>query len=59
MTLALVVYPIQGWVIKHTGSYDEVLAAAGVFPLVALVLMLRLWPPEKPAAASRQRVSVG
>ena len=48
MTLALVVFPIQGYVIKHTGSYDEVLAAAGVFPLLALGLMLWLWPPEKP-----------
>jgi MFS transporter, ACS family, hexuronate transporter len=46
--LALVLYPIQGWVIERTKSYDEVLAVAGVFPLIALGWMLWLWPPEKP-----------
>lgn len=47
-SLALI-YPIEGWVIDRTGSYEPVLAAIGVAPLVALVLMLRLWPPG-PAA---------
>jgi MFS transporter, ACS family, hexuronate transporter len=44
--LSLVVYPIQGSIIKNTNSYDEVLAVAGVFPLLALGLMLWLWPPS-------------
>jgi ACS family hexuronate transporter-like MFS transporter len=43
--LSLVMYPIQGRVIESTKSYDEVLAVAGVFPLLALGLMLWLWPP--------------
>lgn len=55
MILALVVYPIQGYVVKNTKSFDEVLAVAGVFPLLALGLMLWLWPPRYsrpvPAAA--------
>lgn len=50
--LSLVVYRIQGRWIKETGSYTEVLAVAGLFPLVALVVMLWLWPPEKPKPAS-------
>jgi ACS family hexuronate transporter-like MFS transporter len=43
--LALIVYPIQGYVIKKTGSFDEVLAIAGIFPLIAAGFMLWLWPP--------------
>jgi ACS family hexuronate transporter-like MFS transporter len=50
LTLSLVVYPIQGWVIQTTGSYDAVLAVAGLFPLLGFALMVRLWPPEQPAA---------
>ena len=46
MFLALVVYKIQGHVIQDTKSYDEVLAVAGLFPLLAFVLMLWLWPPS-------------
>ncbi len=49
LTLSLVVYPIQGWVIQTTKSYDWVLAAAGVFPLIGFALMVFLWPPERPA----------
>jgi ACS family hexuronate transporter-like MFS transporter len=55
MTLALVVYPIEGTVIQASrvydfgfgafSAYDRVLGLAGVFPLLALVLMLWLWPP--------------
>src|SRR5262245_14698139 len=45
--LALVTYPIQGWVIKNTGSYDGVLAVAGLFPLLAIGGMLWLWPPRR------------
>lgn len=50
--LSLVVYPIQGRVIKEHGQYEWVLGAAGLFPLLALVVMLVLWPPwyePKPA----------
>ena len=43
--LALVAYPIQGYVIKEKGLYNEVLALAGIFPLLALGIMLWLWPP--------------
>jgi ACS family hexuronate transporter-like MFS transporter len=43
--LSLVMYPIQGQVIQTTKSYDEVLAIAGVFPLLAIGLMFWLWPP--------------
>ncbi|MDB5308492.1 MAG: yjjL 1 [Gemmataceae bacterium] len=50
--LSLVMYPIEGRVIKETGSYDEVLAAAGVFPLLALGLMLRLWPARREATTT-------
>ena len=42
--LALVAYRIQGQVIKDTGSYDEVLAVAGLFPLLSFGLMMWLWP---------------
>jgi ACS family hexuronate transporter-like MFS transporter len=45
--LAVVVYPIQGKVIDATGSYDELLAAAGAVPLLALVLILWKWPKER------------
>jgi ACS family hexuronate transporter-like MFS transporter len=51
LTLSLVVYPIQGWVIQETKSYDWVLGVAGIFPLLGFALMVFLWPPERPAAA--------
>lgn len=54
MFLALVVYPIQGQVINAgrlydlgfgpIPPYDLILGVAGVFPLLALGLMLWLWP---------------
>lgn len=47
LTLSLVVYPIQGAVIQATGSYDWVLALAGLFPLLGFWLMVALWPPER------------
>ncbi len=50
LTLSLVVYPIQGLVIQKTGSYDWVLAVAGVFPLLGFWLMVSLWPPERSTA---------
>ena len=43
--LALVMYPIHGVLIKERGLYDWVLGCAGLFPLLALVAMLVLWPP--------------
>lgn len=48
--LSLIVYPIQGRLIKEYGAkehgaYDWVLGTAGVFPLLALGVMLVLWPP--------------
>lgn len=55
MFLALVVFPIQGEIIERNNqSYDGVLAVAGVFPLLAMFVMLWLWPPgyEPPATAT-------
>jgi ACS family hexuronate transporter-like MFS transporter len=49
ITLSLVAYPIQGWVIQTTGSYDGVLAVAGLFPLLGFAVMVLSWPPERPA----------
>jgi ACS family hexuronate transporter-like MFS transporter len=49
--LALVVYPIQGRIIQQTKSYDEVLAVAGLFPAVALGMLVWLWRSPPPAAA--------
>ena len=51
--LSLVVYPIQGRVVKQTGSYDEMLAVAGMFPLLAVGLILWLWPPWGKRSASK------
>jgi len=53
LTLSLVVYPIQGWVIDSTESYDAVLRVAGLFPLLGFALMVWLWPPERPESAAR------
>jgi MFS transporter, ACS family, hexuronate transporter len=44
LVLSLIVYPIQGEIVNRTKSYDEILAAAGVFPLLALAIVLWLWP---------------
>ena len=40
-----VVYPIEGYICKATGTKEWVLGGIGLFPLLALALMLRLWPP--------------
>lgn len=40
-----VVYPVEGFICKETGSYEWVLGGIGVFPLLALVVMAVLWPP--------------
>lgn len=47
--LALVIYPIQGWYIKQHGAYNEVLAVAGLFPAIALAVLVWLWRPPPPA----------
>jgi ACS family hexuronate transporter-like MFS transporter len=45
-------YKLEGWICDKTGSYEWVLGGIGVFPLIALVVVLRLWPagPEPPKA---------
>ncbi len=52
LTLSLLVFPIQGWVIQKTGSYAGVLAVAGIFPLLGFALMVYLWPPERPTPSA-------
>jgi ACS family hexuronate transporter-like MFS transporter len=45
-----VIYPVEGWLIDRTGSYEPVLGAIGLAPVLALVLLLWLWPrPKAPA----------
>ncbi|MCI0699788.1 MAG: MFS transporter [Planctomycetia bacterium] len=39
------VYPIEGWICDVTGSYEWVLGGIGIFPLIALGVVLWLWPP--------------
>ncbi len=56
--LSLVMYPIQGQVIQETGSYDVIFAAAGVFPLLAIGLLLWLWPREKGASREGEAPAV-
>jgi ACS family hexuronate transporter-like MFS transporter len=52
VSLALI-YPIEGFINKRTGTYEWVLGGIGVFPLLALVLLLWKWPPRaKPTVAS-------
>lgn len=41
--LSVVIYPVQGWVVQHTGRYDSVLGSAGVWPLVAVGLIGIVW----------------
>jgi ACS family hexuronate transporter-like MFS transporter len=52
LSLALVVYPIEGRVCDLTGSYEPVLGAVGVAPLLALGLLVWLWPPRAPQPAA-------
>jgi ACS family hexuronate transporter-like MFS transporter len=37
-------YPVEGWLCRATGSYEWVLGGVGVFPLLALLLLVWLWP---------------
>jgi ACS family hexuronate transporter-like MFS transporter len=38
------IYPVEGWICQATNSYEWVLGGVGVFPLLALALLLWLWP---------------
>jgi MFS transporter, ACS family, hexuronate transporter len=40
-----VVYPIEGWICDATKSYEWVLGGIGVFPIIALGVILLVWPP--------------
>ncbi|WP_439631657.1 MFS transporter [Gemmata sp.] len=42
-------YPVEGYLTDLTKSYEPVLGAIGVAPLVAFVLLLWLWPPGRGA----------
>ncbi|MBY0455707.1 MAG: MFS transporter, partial [Gemmataceae bacterium] len=55
--LALVVYPVQGVLIKERGWYDWVLGGAGVFPLLAVGVMLWLWPPRAAVPEPSERAA--
>ncbi|MDY3556438.1 MFS transporter [Gemmata sp. JC717] len=47
------VYPVEGLICVMTGSKEWVLGGIGLFPLLALVVMLVLWPPRpEPPVAS-------
>jgi ACS family hexuronate transporter-like MFS transporter len=41
-----IIYPIEGFINKKTGTYEYVLGGIGVCPLLALALMLWKWPPR-------------
>jgi len=46
ISLAMI-YPVEGWIVTVTNSYEVVLAAIGIVPLVVLIAMLRIWPPSR------------
>lgn len=51
--LSLLMYPLEGWLIKQHGQYDIVLGCSGLFPLMAWILMRVLWrPAEAPQATA-------
>ena len=39
------VYPLEGWICDRTHSYEWVLGSVGLFPVLALGVLLWLWPP--------------
>jgi ACS family hexuronate transporter-like MFS transporter len=39
------IYPVEGWICDATGTYEWVLGGIGIFPLIALGVVLWLWPP--------------
>jgi ACS family hexuronate transporter-like MFS transporter len=50
------IYPIEGVICDATGTYEWVLGGVGVFPLIALGIVLWLWPPnyQPPAPPSEE-----
>ena len=46
------IYPLEGLICDRTGSYEFVLGGIGVFPLIALGLMLVLWPRRDQASGA-------
>lgn len=48
ISLALI-YPIEGRIVKLTGTYEWVLGGVGAAPLLALVLLLWKWPARREA----------
>jgi ACS family hexuronate transporter-like MFS transporter len=52
-----VIYPIEGWLIDRTGSYEPVLGAIGFAPVLALALLLWLWPPPRRMASEPDPLS--
>ncbi|MCS6864951.1 MAG: MFS transporter [Gemmataceae bacterium] len=45
-----IIYPLEGWVCQATQSYAGVLGGVGVFPLLALGVLLWLWPRSHTAS---------
>lgn len=52
LSLALVFYPIEGYVCDATKSYEWVLGAVGTAPLIGFGLLIWLWPPHRDAPPS-------
>lgn len=46
-SLGLIFYPLEGVICDATHSYEWVLGGIGVFPVLAFVLLLWLWPPKR------------
>lgn len=44
-----VIYPLEGMLIDATGSYELILGAIGVAPMLAFLLLLAKWPKEPDA----------
>jgi ACS family hexuronate transporter-like MFS transporter len=41
-------YPLEGWICKKTRSYEWVLGGVGIFPLIALCVILLVWREPTP-----------
>ena len=52
-------YQLEGWVCDTTHSYEWVLGGVGVFPLLALGVMLVLWSPWHEPAPPELKEEVG
>lgn len=44
----VLLFPFQGWLIDHLGSFSLALGVVGIFPLAGLIAMAMFW--EKPAS---------